>query len=366
MSDTIDLVIFGALGDLSKRKLFPALYQLDRAGLLDDKVRIAALARDDISTAAFAEQMQLVLKKAFDSSAFDESSWQRFCSRLSYIKVDFAQQEQFLAIKQWLLEDRITIYYLATPPSLFGSICKHLSAAECVASDTRIVLEKPIGHDLKSSQKVNSAVADCFDERNIYRIDHYLGKETVQNLLALRFANRMINSQWDNSCIDHVQITAAETVGIEGRWSYYDKVGQLRDMIQNHVLQLLCMVAMEPPNSLQADEIRAEKVKILRALSPITVDNVASQAVRGQYTAGWVAGKPVVGYMEEAGSERDRSNTETFVALKAYIDTGAGPACRFIYAPASACRARLPRWLSLTRITLMPFFLIARERPRTA
>jgi glucose-6-phosphate 1-dehydrogenase len=189
-----------------------------------------------------------------------------------------------------------------------------------VAADSRIVLEKPIGHDLKSSQDVNSAVADCFDERNIYRIDHYLGKETVQNLLALRFANRMINSQWDNSCIDHIQITAAETVGIEGRWGYYDNVGQLRDMIQNHLLQLLCMVAMEPPNSLQADEIRAEKVKILRALSPITVDTVAHQAVRGQYTAGWINGKPVVGYMEEEGSERESSDTETFVALKTYID----------------------------------------------
>lgn len=320
MSDTIDLVIFGALGDLSKRKLLPALYQLDRAGLLDKKVRIAGLARDDISTDAFAVQVQQFLKKIAGSSAFDKSCWQRFSSRLSYIRIDFAQPEQFLAIKQWLLTDRTAIYYLATPPTLFGPICKNLSAAECIKSDSRIVLEKPIGHDLQSSKHVNSEVAECFDERNIYRIDHYLGKETVQNLLVLRFANRMINSQWDNSCIDHIQITAAETVGIEGRWSYYDKVGQLRDMIQNHVLQLLCMVAMEPPNSLQADEIRAEKVKILRALSPITVENVAKQAVRGQYTAGWVDGKPVVGYMDEAGSERDSSNTETFVALKAYID----------------------------------------------
>ena len=159
-----------------------------------------------------------------------------------------------------------------------------------------------------------------FPERNIYRIDHYLGKETVQNLLALRFANRMINSQWDNSCIDHVQITAAETVGIEGRWSYYDKVGQLRDMVQNHLLQLLCMVAMEPPNSLEADEIRAEKVKLLRALSPINRDNVAEQAVRGQYSAGWIAGEPVVGYMEEEGCAGDSSNNETYVALKVHVD----------------------------------------------
>ena len=262
MSETTDLVIFGALGDLSKRKLFPALYQLDRAGLLNKKVRIAGLAREDISTSEFSEQMQLVLKNASDKRAFDPTSWQRFFERLCYIKIDFAQQEQFSAIKNWLLKDRITIFYLATPPSLYGSICRNLSKVECITNDTRIVLEKPIGHDLQTSQQVNSAVADSFNERNIYRIDHYLGKETVQNLLVLRFANRIMNSQWDNSCIDHIQITAAETIGIEGRWSYYDKVGQLRDMIQNHVLQLLCMVAMEPPNTLQADEIRAEKVKI--------------------------------------------------------------------------------------------------------
>ena len=319
MSSTTDLVIFGALGDLANRKLFPALYQLDRAGLLSDSVRIAALGRDDISTPAFIEQMHLVLQQA-SSATVDDASWQRFSRRLHYIKIDFAQKKQFLVLKEWLLVGRTAIYYLATPPSLFSSICKHLNAAGCVAVDSRIVLEKPIGHDLQSSQEVNSAVADCFDERNIYRIDHYLGKETVQNLLALRFANRMINSQWDNTCIDHVQITAAETVGIEGRWGYYDNVGQLRDMIQNHLLQLLCMVAMEPPNTLQADEIRAEKVKILRALSPISVDTVSEQAVRGQYTAGWVGGKPVVGYMEEEGSERDSSNAETFVALKTYID----------------------------------------------
>ena len=325
MSSKNDLVIFGALGDLSNRKLFPALYQLDRAGLLDDSVRIAALARDDVSTPVFIKQLQVVLAQAFGETTFgettfDKTTWRRFSLRLHYIKIDFSQKKQFLVLKQWLLAERTAIYYLATPPSLFSPISKHLNAAGCVAADSRIVLEKPIGHDLKSSQDVNSAVADCFDERNIYRIDHYLGKETVQNLLALRFANRMINSQWDNSCIDHIQITAAETVGIEGRWGYYDNVGQLRDMIQNHLLQLLCMVAMEPPNSLQADEIRAEKVKILRALSPITVDTVADQAVRGQYTAGWINGKPVVGYMEEEGSERESSDTETFVALKTYID----------------------------------------------
>jgi len=320
MSSAVDLIIFGTRGDLSKRKLFPALYQLDRAGLLDKGVRIAGLARDDISNSEFAADIEQTLRRAFAAPNFDNDSCQRFCSRLQYLCVDFSEAGQYGGIKQWLASDRVAIYYLATPPSLFGSIAQHLSTAGCIASDSRIVLEKPIGHDLASSRDVNGAVANCFDECNIYRIDHYLGKETVQNLLALRFANRIINSQWDNSCVDHVQITAAETVGIEGRWSYYDKVGQLRDMIQNHVLQLLCMVAMEPPNSLRADEIRAEKVKILRALSPITATTVADQAVRGQYTAGWVNGTPVVGYLDEEGSESDSSNTETFVALKAYID----------------------------------------------
>jgi glucose-6-phosphate 1-dehydrogenase len=260
------------------------------------------------------------LQTYVNETDWDEAVWSRFSHRLQYIRIDFAQKKQFSALKDWSLDKRTMVFYMATPPSIFGSICKHLDEAGCINKTARIVLEKPIGHDLKSSQEVNDTVGRYFPERNIYRIDHYLGKETVQNLLALRFANRMINSQWDNSCIDHVQITAAETVGIEGRWSYYDKVGQLRDMVQNHLLQLLCMVAMEPPNSLEADEIRAEKVKLLRALSPIAPENVVDQAVRGQYAAGWIAGEPVVGYMEEDGCSGDSSNNETFVALKVHVD----------------------------------------------
>jgi len=320
MSSNIDLVIFGARGDLARRKLLPALFQLHKAGLLADSVRIAAVAREALDTAGFiADTLKLLKGKNVDND-FDDKAWQGFSRRLTYIRIDFAQKKEFLALKDWIVEKRTLIYYLATPPSLFGSISRHLHDANCVDATSRIVLEKPIGHDLKSSGQVNGAVGEYFSERNIYRIDHYLGKETVQNLLALRFANRMINSQWDNSCIDHVQITAAETVGIEGRWSYYDKVGQLRDMVQNHLLQLLCMVAMEPPSSLQADEIRAEKVKLLRALRPICDDNVADHAVRGQYSAGWVEGSPVVGYMEEEGSESDSSDNETYVALKVHVD----------------------------------------------
>ena len=320
MSSNIDLVIFGARGDLARRKLLPALFQLHKAGLLADSVRIAAVAREALDTAGFIADTLKLLKGGTVDNDFDEKAWQGFSRRLTYIRIDFAQKKEFLVLKDWIVEKRTLIYYLATPPSLFGSISRHLHDANCVDATSRIVLEKPIGHDLKSSGQVNGAVGEYFSERNIYRIDHYLGKETVQNLLALRFANRMINSQWDNSCIDHVQITAAETVGIEGRWSYYDKVGQLRDMVQNHLLQLLCMVAMEPPSSLQADEIRAEKVKLLRALRPICDDNVADHAVRGQYSAGWVEGSPVVGYMEEEGSESDSSDNETYVALKVHVD----------------------------------------------
>ena len=320
MSNNIDLVIFGARGDLARRKLFPALYQLDKAGLLTDSTRIAGVAREDIDSAEFIKQTQLLLKDVSETGQWDEKVWARFSRRLNYIKIDFSQKKEFAALNKWIVDNRTIIYYLATPPSLFGPICKHLDDAGCVDKKSRIVLEKPIGHDLGSSEQVNGEVGTFFSERNIYRIDHYLGKETVQNLLALRFANRMINSQWDNSCIDHVQITAAETVGIEGRWSYYDKVGQLRDMVQNHLLQLLCMVAMEPPSSLQADEIRGEKVKLLRALRPIGEDKVESHAVRGQYSAGWISGSPVVGYMQEEGCETDNSNNETYVALKVHID----------------------------------------------
>ena len=320
MSSNIDLVIFGARGDLAKRKLLPALYQLDKAGLLPDSTRVAAVAREKIDTVEFIKHTSELFKGLYGEEKWDEKVWSRFSRRLHYIKVDFSQKKEFSGLKQWIVDKRTMIYYLATPPSLFGSICKHLDDSGCVTPTSRIVLEKPIGHDLQSSEQVNGAVGQYFDEGNIYRIDHYLGKETVQNLLALRFANRMINSQWDNSCIDHVQITAAETVGIEGRWSYYDKVGQLRDMVQNHLLQLLCMVAMEPPSSLKADEIRAEKVKLLRALRPICGDSVEEHAVRGQYSAGWISGSPVVGYMEEEGCESDSSNNETYVALKVHID----------------------------------------------
>ena len=315
-----DLVLFGAKGDLSARKLFPALYHLHYCKLLPEGVRILALARENLSTAEFLERIKPKIQSYVDDSRWSEGCWDEFAQRFQYLGVNFAEQESYVSLSELLSEARTSIFYLATPPNLFDAICEHLGATGCLQGDCRIVLEKPIGHDLQSSREVNETVARFFPEDSIYRIDHYLGKETVQNLLVLRFANRFINTQWDQSCIDHVQITVAETVGIEGRWSYYDGVGQLRDMVQNHLMQLLCLVAMEPPNSMTAEGIRDEKVKILRALRPIDSASVSDHAVRGQYTAGWYQGESVPGYMEEEGCANQNSDTETFVALKTFID----------------------------------------------
>ncbi len=297
----VDLIIFGASGDLSARKLFPALYQLDKAQLLPEGLRIAAIARDDTDREGFLSKLHGRMVANMGDGAPSAEEWQHYSRLFSYIKMDFSQANDYTDLKSWLDDDRISLFYLATPPSLFSPICEHLSSGDCLTGDCRIVLEKPIGENLQTSKVVNDTLAKYFDERSIYRIDHYLGKETVQNLLALRFANRFINSQWDQSCIDHIQITVAEVVGIEGRWSYYDKVGQLRDMVQNHLMQLLCLVAMEPPNSLEAESIRDEKVKIVKALRRIDTNSVKDHVVRGQYSQGWSQGKSVSGYMEEEG-----------------------------------------------------------------
>lgn len=316
----IDLIIFGASGDLSARKLFPALFQLDQAGLLPEDLRIAAVARKDISLTTFLTGLRERMNAYMGESAPDDDAWAHYSRRLSYSHADFSAAENYGKLKNWLDEDRVSLFYLATPPSLFAPICENLHSAGCLAGECRIVLEKPIGENLESSRKVNETLAKYFAEDAIYRIDHYLGKETVQNLLVLRFANRFINSQWDQSCIDHIQITVGEVVGIEDRWSYYDKVGQLRDMVQNHLMQLLCLVAMEPPNSLEAESIRDEKVKIVKALRPIEDATVADHVVRGQYTRGWSQGNAVPGYLEEPGCADEASDTETFIAIKAHVD----------------------------------------------
>ena len=315
----VDLIIFGATGDLSARKLFPALYQLDAAGLLQADLRIAAIGRQQQCVEDFKNELRQKMA-GYMREPIDESVWQRFVPRLDYLASDFAEPDAFLTLRDWLDDSRVSLFYLATPPSLFSTICEQLHGDGCLSGPCRIVLEKPIGESLATSSEVNETLTRFFAERDIYRIDHYLGKETVQNLLVLRFANRFINSQWDQSCIDHVQITVAEQVGIEGRWAYYDGVGQLRDMVQNHLMQLLCLVAMEPPNSLEAESIRDEKVKIVKALRPIDAAAVKEHVVRGQYSQGVINSQPVPGYLEEEGCELSSSDTETFIAIKAFVD----------------------------------------------
>ncbi|AHY44215.1 glucose-6-phosphate dehydrogenase [Stutzerimonas decontaminans] len=311
------LALFGALGDLALRKLFPALYQLDRAGLLPTETRLLALARESGEAASHLAMIEEHLRRHVGERDLDDAVLQRFMARLDYLSMDFRRAEDFAALADKAGNAESIVAFFATPASVYGAICAGLAEAG-LAERTRVVLEKPIGHDLESSREVNDAVARFFPEDRTYRIDHYLGKDTVQNLIALRFANSLFETQWNQNHISHVEITVAETVGIEGRWGYFDQAGQLRDMIQNHLLQLLCLIAMDPPSDLSADSIRDEKVKVLKALAPIAPEHLGQQLVRGQYVAGSILGRHVPGYLEEENSNT-QSDTETFVALRAEI-----------------------------------------------
>ncbi len=311
------LALFGALGDLALRKLFPALYQLDRAGLLPTETRLLALARESGEPASHLAMIEEHLRRHVGERDLDDAVLQRFMARMDYLSMDFRRAEDFAALADKAGNADSIVAFFATPASVYGAICAGLAEAG-LAERTRVVLEKPIGHDLESSREVNDAVARFFPEDRTYRIDHYLGKDTVQNLIALRFANSLFETQWNQNHISHVEITVAETVGIEGRWGYFDQAGQLRDMIQNHLLQLLCLIAMDPPSDLSADSIRDEKVKVLKALAPIAPEQLGQQLVRGQYVAGSILGRHVPGYLEEENSNT-QSDTETFVALRAEI-----------------------------------------------
>lgn len=309
-----DFVVFGGTGDLAMRKLLPALYHRERDRQMVGASRVIAAARGDLTREAFASQVETKLKTFLGPGEFDPEIWARFAARLHYARVDAGGDAGWADLKRVLGEGtRVRVLYLATAPDLFGAICARAQAAGIINDETRVVLEKPIGRDLASARAINDQVAKVFAERRVFRIDHYLGKETVQNLLALRFANAMFEPIWDARHIDHVQITVAETVGLAGRAGYYDKSGALRDMVQNHLLQLLCLVAMEPPRAFEADAIRDEKLKVLRALGSID----AAAMVRGQYQAGAIAGEPVSGYGDELGAP---STTETFVALRAAVE----------------------------------------------
>ncbi|WP_304176357.1 glucose-6-phosphate dehydrogenase [Phenylobacterium aquaticum] len=314
LSDVI--VLFGGTGDLAQRMLFPSLYFLDADGFLAEGFKIVATARADMERDAFVEQVRAAIDKRAEGG-LDPAAWARFAARLDYVGADATTAAGVEAIKAAMGVFKAPMFFLALSPSLFGRVCKALGGSGLAVPDSRIVLEKPIGRDLHSSKAINAQVGEVFSEDRVFRIDHYLGKETVQNLIALRFANTFFEPLWNNLTIDHVQITVAETEGVGDRWPYYDEYGALRDMLQNHMLQLLCLVAMEPPADMEPDSVRNEKVKVLRSLRPFTRADVQANSVRGQYTAGVVGGKQVAGYETERGQ---KSGTETFVALRADID----------------------------------------------
>lgn len=315
-----DLILFGTLGDLARRKLIPALYQLEKAYLLNRDTRIIGVAREQLSGPDYQEWVKRQLKEFVIKEQIDDSVWQRFSEKLHYCALDLREIASYQTLKEFTNSNACTpISYFATPPALFHVICQGLATVGLNKGSARVVLEKPLGHDLASSQRINQHVAASFNESQIYRIDHYLGKETVLNLLALRFANSLFTDQWSHDRIEYIQITAAEQVGVEGRWSYYDDAGQLLDMVQNHLLQVLALIAMEPPTRLDAQSIRDEKLKVLKSLRPIDADNVAGDTVRGQYTAGFIGDYKVPGYVQEEGAA-EQSATETFVAIKAHID----------------------------------------------
>ena len=318
-SNAANIVIFGALGDLSRRKLLPALYQLEAANLLHSETKITAVARNEYDNKAFVNVIKESLQ-SFVGSGIEQDILERFLSRLNYQELDFKNTDSYKSLKPaFENSDLERVFYFSTPPAIYGDIGSGLSKAKLIRKQDRVVMEKPIGHDLASSIVINDQVAQYFEEDQIYRIDHYLGKETVLNLLVLRFANSLFTTNWDRNCIDHVQITVAESVGIEGRWGFYDEVGQMRDMVQNHLLQVLSLLAMEPPADLGAHSIRDEKLKVIKALKPITRENIKEKTVRGQYTDGHLNGNSVPGYLNEEGANI-HSNTETFVAIKAEID----------------------------------------------
>lgn len=319
-SFSFDLVVFGATGDLSLRKLMPALYHRDVAGQLNADVRLFAVARGPMMDEEFRNLAQAALNRHLDSADYDEAAVERFVARFRYLSLDADAAEDYAALARAMdgASDRVVVYYLAMAPRFFGSICGHLAAAGLNRPQARVVLEKPIGHDLASAQAINSAVAAAFPEERVFRIDHYLGKETVQNLMALRFANALFEPVWHRGVVDHVQVTVAEKIGVEGRAGYYDHAGALRDMVQNHLLQLLCLVAMEAPNAFAADAVRDEKMKVLQALRPIGERFVTEKTVRGQYGAGAVDGGAVPAYTDEV--EQAGSGTETFVVVKAEVD----------------------------------------------
>src|SRR5579864_5810286 len=326
--DSCLLVIFGASGDLTHRKLVPGLYNLACAGCMNPQFEVLGVGRTAMSSETFREKMREAVGNSSDARGFNESGWHEFENRLHYLVGD-VNDEQFYS----RLRDRMEameragsspnrLFYVSTPASVAGPIIEGLARAGLNRRDqgwTRIILEKPFGHDLESARKLNEVIHKAFVEQDVYRIDHYLGKETVQNILVFRFGNSLFEPVWNRNYVDYVEITAAETVGIENRASFYEETGALRDMVANHMLQLVALTAMEPPIAFDADAVREQKVQVFRSIRPMSVEEVARRTVRGQYGPGEINDCVVPGYRQEPGI-RENSSTETYVALEFYID----------------------------------------------
>lgn len=326
--DPTILVIFGAVGDLTWRKLMPALYNLYLENWSPDKFKIVGLDAKESNKTEFASRLKEGINKFSRSGKVKEKEWKTFESYLDFMQADFKDPEAYKRLfkelssieNKWKEKPQI-IFYLAVPPTFIEPISENIGKFDKVgdAEHVRIVVEKPFGHDLESARVLNKHLLNIFDECQVYRIDHFLGKETVQNILAFRFANALFEPVWNRNYIDNVQITVSEQIGVENRGNYFDKAGELRDMIQNHVLQLLCTVAMEPPASFEADEVRNKKVDVLHSIRKLKAFEVSNYAVRGQYGSGWIKGKHVNGYRKEKNVDPD-STTETFAAIKFFID----------------------------------------------
>lgn len=296
--DPCDFVIFGGTGDLAVRKLLPALYLRDRDGQLTEGTRIIGVAKAGLDEPGYRDKIQAELARFVPAELLDAEIVERFLARLRFVSIDLTEPSDYAAVADLLASStvEIRVFYLACAPALFGPICAALGAHNLATETSRVVLEKPIGRDLASAREINDAVGSVFDEHQIFRIDHYLGKESVQNLLVTRFANTLLEPLWNSSRIDHVQITAAESLGVGSRGDYYDRSGALRDMLQNHLLQVLCLVAMEPPTHVNRESVRDEKRKVLQALAPLSADDIKRDTVTGQYGPGLVDGEVVGSY----------------------------------------------------------------------
>jgi glucose-6-phosphate 1-dehydrogenase len=318
-----DFIVFGGTGDLAMRKLFPSLYYRERDRQMTDDSRIFAVSRSRLSRDEFRIAVDKALHQFIPAEDYDDAIAARLALRLDHVSINVTGSEGWDELHAALqgADSKVRVYYLAVSPSLFGGICDGLKAHDLITDASRLVLEKPIGKDRASANEVNDRVGRAFPEDRIFRIDHYLGKESVQNLMVLRFGNALFEPLWNSGWIDNVQITVAESIGVGDRAEYYDNSGALRDMVQNHFLQLLCLVAMDPPGRLDKDEIRNEKIKVLRALKPIGPVEIRQNTVRGQYGKGVIDGRSVPGYLSELteASGRASSNTETFTVIKAEV-----------------------------------------------